>query len=174
MINQVIFEGYLIKSWEFQEQRYLRLAGHRTPEAGSSLVQSDYVTVQLEAGLKVDPRLLKQGTRMVVTGKIWGRDIVETLGRILQKADLAVDLPQALDNLVIHRPSVQILAAQLEVIGQGNRPRERQRTKNSQPPQIVKVRPEEAPQPEAQASVVGEIQPGVDLASLIAQGDEKS
>lgn len=90
MINQVIFEGYLVKQWEYQGQRFLRLAGHR-PQDGEGLVQSDYVTVQLDPAVTLDPHL-HVGARLVVAGRIWGRDIVETLGRVLQKADLAVDL----------------------------------------------------------------------------------
>ncbi len=29
MINQVEFEGYLTRAWEYREQRYIRLGNHR-------------------------------------------------------------------------------------------------------------------------------------------------
>jgi len=29
MINQVDFESYLTRAWEYREQRYMRLANHR-------------------------------------------------------------------------------------------------------------------------------------------------
>jgi len=160
MINQVIFEGYLVKQWEHQDQRFLRLAGHR-PQDGDGLVQSDYVTVQLDPAVTLDPHL-RVGTRLVVAGRIWGRDIVETLGRVLQKADLAVDLAPALENLAIRRPTVQIAAAQVEVVGEGGRSRPAARRSRAQP-HLEHTAPEQAVLP------APPLAPGVDLASLITE-----
>jgi hypothetical protein len=38
MINQVDFEGYLTRSWEYREQRFMHLANHRPGENGKTLL----------------------------------------------------------------------------------------------------------------------------------------
>lgn len=39
MINQVNFEGYLARSWEHRDQRYMRLANHRPGEYGKNFLE---------------------------------------------------------------------------------------------------------------------------------------
>ena len=53
MINQVEFEGYLTRSWEYREQKYVRLANHRPGEDGKTV--SDYVTVRVDRALDFNP-----------------------------------------------------------------------------------------------------------------------
>ena len=54
MINQVDFEGYLTRAWEYREQRYMRLANHRPGEDGQT--SSDYITILIHSALDLDPR----------------------------------------------------------------------------------------------------------------------
>jgi hypothetical protein len=154
MINQVNFEGYLTRSWEYREQRFMRLANHRPSENGRT--QSDYVTVQIDPSLDFDPQRVRIGRLLRITGRIVGRDIVEPLKMVVEKSHDGVELPSELSTLVIRRPTVQILATQVKVL-QGAKP-PRQKDKAGQ-----KEKPVEKP-----ALPVVPIQPGVDLAELVA------
>jgi len=113
MINQVDFEGYLTRAWEYREQRFMRLANHRPGEDGQSA--SDYITVRIDSALEFDPRRVKIGNLLRVTGRIIGRDIVEPLKSVVHKSHDGVELPGELNNLVIHRPTIQIFATQVKV-----------------------------------------------------------
>ena len=113
MINQVDFEGYLTRAWEYREQRYMRLANHRPGEDGQPI--SDYVTVQLDPALDFDPRRVKVGMLIRVSGRIIGRDIVEPLRLVVGKSHQDVELPGEIMNLVIRRPTIQLFATQVRV-----------------------------------------------------------
>lgn len=154
MINQVVFEGYLTRTWEYREQRFMRLANHRPGENGKTL--SDYVTVQIDPSLDFDPGRVKIGRLMRITGRIVGRDIVEPLKMVVSKSHYGVELPSELSTLVIRRPTVQILATQVKAL-QGAKP----------PRQTAKTGKEEKPVKKPALPVVP-IQPGVDLAELVA------
>ena len=71
MINQVDFEGYLTRAWEYREQRFMRLANHRPGEEGQT--SNDYITVLIDSALDFDPRRVKVGRRLRVRGRIVGR-----------------------------------------------------------------------------------------------------
>jgi hypothetical protein len=113
MINQVEFEGYLTRAWEYREQRYMRLANHRQGEDGR--MASDYITVRIDPGLNFDPRHTQIGTLLHVSGRIVGRDIIEPLNLVVNKSHEGVVLPGELSNLVIRRPTILILATQVRV-----------------------------------------------------------
>jgi len=113
MINQVDFEGYLTRSWEYREQRFMRLANHRPGEEGQT--SSDYITVLIDSALDFDPRRVKVGRLLRVRGRIVGRDIVEPLKAIVSKSHNSIELPGELNNLVIRRPTIQIFATQVKV-----------------------------------------------------------
>jgi hypothetical protein len=155
MINQVDFEGYLTRAWEYREQRYMRLANHRPNEAGQSA--SDYITVRIDSALEFDPRRLKVGHLLRVTGRIIGRDIVEPLKLVVGKSHDGVELPGELSNLVIRRPTVQILATQVKVQWKDTRAPQKKK-----PNGLVKGEPNPSPLPEVP------LEPGQDLAELIS------
>jgi hypothetical protein len=111
MINQVDFEGYLTRAWEYREQRYMRLANHRPGEDGQT--SSDYITILIDSALDFDPRRVKVGRLVRVRGRIVGRDIVESLKMVVAKSHDGVVLPGELSTLVIRRPTVQILAIRI-------------------------------------------------------------
>ena len=121
MLNQVEFEGYLTRSWEYREQRFLRLANHRPGENGKTF--SDYVTVQIDAALDQDIGRIKIGQLVRVMGRIVGRDIVEPLRLVVSKSHSGVELPGELGRLIIRRPTVQILATQVKVLPEAKRPK---------------------------------------------------
>jgi hypothetical protein len=156
MINQVDFEGYLTRAWEYREQRFMRLANHRPGENGK--MTSDYVTVQIDPSLDFDPKHVKIGRLLRVTGRIVGRDIVEPLKMVVTKSHEGVELPGELSTLVIRRPTVQILATGVRLLAGSKSPAK---------PKAKAERKEKSPEkieipPDA-------IQAGVDLAELLTK-----
>jgi len=153
MINQVDFEGYLTRAWEYREQRYMRLANHRPGENGKTA--SDYVTVQIDPSLDFDPRRVKIGRLLRITGRIVGRDIVEPLKMVIAKFHNGVELPGELSTLIIRRPTVQILATQVRALGEAKRPRQKPKDKPGSKPAETPILPAVS------------VEPGLDLAELI-------
>jgi len=153
MINQVEFEGYLTRAWEYRERKYMRLANHRPGENGKT--QTDYVTVQIDSSLDFDPHSLKVGRLLRVAGRIVGRDIVEPLKLVVSKSHEGIQLPSELSTLVIRRPTVQILATRVKTLGGSNPPRKKiKATKDSKPSETHPV-------------PVVSIEPGQDLVELV-------
>jgi hypothetical protein len=114
MLNQVNFEGYLTRFWEYRDLCYMRLANHRPGEDGKTF--SDYVTVLIDPSLDFDLRHIQIGRLLRVSGRIVGRDIVEPLKMVVAKSHGDVELPGKLSTLVIRRPAVQVLATSVKLI----------------------------------------------------------
>jgi hypothetical protein len=51
-----------------------------------------------------------------VIGEVRGKDILEPLGRVLQKSRLNVELAPGLDNLIVSRPTAYVLARQVSIV----------------------------------------------------------
>lgn len=153
MINQVDFEGYLTRAWEYREQRFMRLANHRPGENGK--ITSDYVTVQIDPSLDFDPKHIKIGRQLRVNGRIVGRDIVEPLKLVVTKSHEGVELPGELNNLVIRRPTVQIMATAVKLLAGSKSPKPKAKASKKEKP-VEKLEP----LPET-------IEIGVDLAELV-------
>lgn len=114
MLNQVTIEGYIVSQWCYKGDTFLRIAHHR-PRRKNEIIHSDYITVK--AGKKAQTGAnLQQGDLVRVKGEIWGRDILEPLGRVLQKARLNIELSPELENLVIPRPTSYVVARQVSLI----------------------------------------------------------
>ena len=133
MVNQVTFEGYLVRAWIHGPYRFLRLANQRPPEMGGStdgrkLVESDYVTVRLDPSVPFEMNRAAPGLHLYVRGRIEGRDIPETIGEIVAHCGLALCLPLEIANLHVSRPAVQICCTTLEF-------------RRSNPPRAVQSRP---------------------------------
>ncbi len=154
MINQVDFEGYLTRAWEYREQRFMRLANHRPGEEGQT--SSDYITVLIDSALDFDPRRVKVGRLLRVRGRIVGRDIVEPLKSIVSKSHDGVELPGELNNLVIRRPTIQIFATQVKVEWKDKKALQKKKSKS-----LVKGKPNPTQLPDAPIEV------GRDLAELV-------
>jgi hypothetical protein len=120
MTNQTTFEGYVVRAWTHGLDRFLRLANHRPANQGgpipqSNMVYSDYTTVRLDSSIEFDAKKCRPGMRVVVRGRIEGRDIPETLGEILMHCNLNMHLPTNIANVVVTRPITQIFAVTLDV-----------------------------------------------------------
>jgi hypothetical protein len=82
--NQTTFEGYVVGAWTHGLDRFLRLANHRPANQGgpipqSNMIYSDYTTVRLDSSIEFDTEKCRPGTRVVVRGRIEGRDIQRPL-----------------------------------------------------------------------------------------------
>jgi len=80
MANQVTFEGFLARAWTHNSFRFLRVANHRAPQAGTQsdgplTVESDYVTIRLDPSVYFDMDRVKEGHRLMIRGRIEGHDI---------------------------------------------------------------------------------------------------
>lgn len=114
MINQVTLEGYVVSRWQYKGEQFLRIAHHRELPKGQ-VTHSDYVTVRVDAKAEDVPKL-QQGDLVRVSGEVWGKDILEPLGRIIQKARLNVELTSELENLIVPRPTTYILAQHIHLL----------------------------------------------------------
>ena len=114
MLNQVALEGFIVSRWQYKGEAFIRLAHQRLRRQGE-LVHSDYVTVRIAENLEQLPSL-QQGDLVHVQGEVWGKDILEPLGRVLQKARLNVTLPAELENLIVPRPTCYVLAREVRLV----------------------------------------------------------
>lgn len=176
MVNQVTFEGYVVRAWNHGADRFVRLANHRPANQGgpipqSNMVYSDYTTVRLDSSLEFDPQKCRTGTRVVVRGRIEGRDIPETLGEILMHCNVNLQLPMNIANVVVTRPITQIFAVTLD-IKQWHPERRPGRRENQQPRPENRV-PASAPGAPATAQIPASPgpapEPGLDLADLVVE-----
>jgi hypothetical protein len=120
MTNQTTFEGYVVRAWTHGPDRFLRLANHRPANQGgpipqSNMVYSDYTTVRLDSSIEFDVSKCRSGMRVIVRGRIEGRDIPETIGEILIHCNMNMHLPMNIANVVVTRPSTQIFAVTLDI-----------------------------------------------------------
>jgi hypothetical protein len=187
MVNQVTFEGYLVRAWIHGAYLYLRLANHRPPQMGGQCggplpVESDYVTARLDPSVNFDMQRATPGLHIILRGRIEGRDIPETIGDILQHCHLNIPLTQDIARLQVTRPAVQIYCTTLEFrgnkLGSGKLKRDRKhggRRAQDQPcprevntagqPSPLAIRPDQEPPDGAVPHVV---QPGQDIAELVS------
>ena len=114
MINQVTLEGFVVSRWEYRGEAFLRIAHHR-PRIEGEIIHSDYVTVRVDPQAEALPEL-NQGDLVRVLGEVRGKDILEPLGRVFQKARLNVELTPELENLIVPRPTAYVLARQVSLI----------------------------------------------------------
>lgn len=119
MANQVVFEGFLARSWVHNNFRFLRLANQRPTQAGRQsdgrlTVESDYVTVRLDPSVYFDMGRATPGLHLVVRGRIEGHDIPETIGDILHHCNLNIRVPQDIQHITVSRPAVQIFCTSIE------------------------------------------------------------
>ncbi len=114
MLNNVMLEGFVISRWKYKGEQFLRIAHHR-PHRQGELIHSDYITVRVSEKLEELP-YFQQGELVRVEGEVWGKDILEPLGKLFRKARLNVELTPELENLILPRPTSYILARQISLV----------------------------------------------------------
>jgi hypothetical protein len=114
MINQVTLEGFVVSRWQYKGDEFLRIAHHR-PRRKGEIIHSDYVTIRVEPQEHALPEL-QQGDFVRINGEVRGKDILEPIGRIIQKARLNVELAPELENIIVSRPTAYVLANRINLV----------------------------------------------------------
>jgi hypothetical protein len=114
MINQVTLEGFVVSRWQYKGDEFLRIAHHR-PRRKGEIIHSDYVTIRMEPQEHALPEL-QQGDFVRINGEVRGKDILEPIGRIIQKARLNVELAPELENIIVSRPTAYVLANRINLV----------------------------------------------------------
>jgi len=114
MINQVTLEGFVVSRWQYKGDEFLRIAHHR-PRRKGEIIHSDYVTVRVEPQDQALPEL-QQGDFVRINGEVRGKDILEPIGRIIQKARMNVELAPELENIIVSRPTAYVLADRISLV----------------------------------------------------------
>jgi hypothetical protein len=114
MVNQVTLEGFIVSRWQYKGDEFLRIANHR-PRREGEIIHSDYVTIRVEPQVEALPEM-QQGDLVRINGEVRGKDILEPLGRVLQKAHLNVELAPELENIIVSRPTAYVLANRISLV----------------------------------------------------------
>ena len=110
MINDVVLEGIVTKTWKFAGDLLFRLACYRDPDLPQkprNEVQdaADFVTIRVIKGNLGAPVAVDKGVHVRVHGFLQSRDYMESLTDFLKDArgaELAV--PESLDPAVLRAP----------------------------------------------------------------------
>jgi len=114
MVNQVTLEGFVVSCWQYKGDTFLRIAHHR-PRRKGEIIHSDYVTIRVEPQVEALPEM-QQGDLVRINGEVRGKDILEPLGRVIQKARLNVELAPELENIILSRPTAYVLANRISLV----------------------------------------------------------
>ena len=91
MINTVILEGLVVRTWTFADDRFYRMASYRDPGLPTKLRNeeqdaADFMTVRVEKGSLGGPVSLEVQDRVRVHGFMQSRDYEETLADFSREA----------------------------------------------------------------------------------------
>jgi hypothetical protein len=170
MANQVVFEGFLVKLWEHDGVRYLRLANNRAPENGGPM-RSDYLTVELDPSVVFNAERARLGLRLIVRGRLICREFPETIRTALHKSGHPdVVMKTELANMVILRSTVQIFATFLEFVhSRPAKPARPQASATPLKPGAAATKNQDTGKQEAVEAVAeAPINPGTDLIEVAA------
>ena len=97
MINEVVLEGIVVKTWKYADDLLFRLACYRDPDLPSKSLNdvqdaADFVTIRVLKGNLGAPVVVEKGFHVRVHGFLQSRDYEESLSDFLKDARGA-DLP---------------------------------------------------------------------------------
>ena len=119
MINEVVLEGIVVKTWKYADDLLFRLASYRDPDlpqkpfhplngdqrAGDVQDAADFVTVRVTRGSLGAPVAVEKGVQVRVHGFLQSRDYEETLADFLKDArGAALTLPENTDPAELRAP----------------------------------------------------------------------
>ena len=110
MINDVVLEGIVVKTWKFADDLLFRLACYRDPDLPQkprNEVQdaADFVTIRVIKGNLGAPVAVDKGVHVRVHGFLQSRDYMESLVDFLKDARGAeLTVPENLDPAVLRAP----------------------------------------------------------------------
>jgi len=110
MINEVVLEGIVVKTWKYAEDLLFRIACYRDPDLPSKSLNeiqdaADFVTIRVPKGNLGAPVVVEKGYHVRVHGFIQSRDYEESLADFLKDARGAELLvPESLDPNELRAP----------------------------------------------------------------------
>ncbi len=110
MINDVVLEGIVVKTWKYVDDLLFRLACYRDPDLPSKSLKdaqdaADYVTIRVIKGNLGAPVVVEKGYQVRVHGFIQSRDYEESLADFLKDARGAeLPVPENLDPSELRAP----------------------------------------------------------------------
>ena len=121
MINEIVLEGIVVKTWKYADDLLFRLACYRDPDLPSKSVNNvqdaaDYVTIRVLKGNLGAPVTIEKGLHVRVHGFLQSRDYEESLSDFLKDARGAeLTVPENLDpaNLRAPRATTEVIARRI-------------------------------------------------------------
>ena len=91
MINEVVLEGIVVKTWKYAEDLLFRMACYRDPDLPSKALNdsqdgADFVTIRVLKGNLGAPVVVEKGYHVRVHGFLQSRDYEESLAGFLKDA----------------------------------------------------------------------------------------
>jgi hypothetical protein len=121
MINEVVLEGIVVKTWKYADDLLFRLACYRDPDLPQKTLSdtqdaADFVTIRVTKGNLGAPVVVEKGVNIRVHGFLQSRDYMESLADFLKDARGAeLPLPENLDpaNLRAPRGTTEVIARRI-------------------------------------------------------------
>lgn len=121
MINEVVLEGIVVKTWKYAEDLLFRIACYRDPDLPSKSLNdvqdaADFVTIRVLKGNLGAPVVVEKGIHVRVHGFLQSRDYEESLSDFLKDARGAeLPVPESLDpnNLRAPRGTTEVIARRI-------------------------------------------------------------
>ena len=110
MINEVVLEGIVVKTWKYAEDLLFRIACYRDPHVPSKSLNdaqdaADFVTIRVLKGNLGAPVVVEKGVHVRVHGFLQSRDYEESLADFLKDARGAeLPVPESLDPNELRAP----------------------------------------------------------------------
>ena len=121
MINEVVLEGIVVKTWKYADDLLFRIACYRDPDMPSKSLNdiqdaADFVTIRVLKGNLGAPVVVEKGIHVRVHGFLQSRDYEESLSDFLKDARGAeLPVPESLDpnNLRAPRGTTEVIARRI-------------------------------------------------------------
>ena len=110
MINEVVLEGIVVKTWKYAEDLLFRIACYRDPDLPSKSLNdvqdaADFVTIRVLKGNLGAPVVIEKGVHVRVHGFLQSRDYEESLADFLKDArGTELPVPENLDPNELRAP----------------------------------------------------------------------
>jgi len=110
MINDVILEGIVVRTWKYADDLLFRLACYRDPDLPQKPLNelqdaADFVTIRVPKGNLGAPVMVEKNYRIRVHGFLQSRDYEESLADFLKDARGAeLPVPENLDPSALRAP----------------------------------------------------------------------
>src|SRR5512136_557203 len=110
MINDVVLEGIVVKTWKYADDLLFRLACYRDPDLPQKLLSeiqdaADFVTIRVPKGNLGAPVVVEKNNHVRVHGFLQSRDYEESLADFLKDARGAeLPVPENLDPSELRAP----------------------------------------------------------------------